>query len=432
MPLLRLFPLILLLLLLPSCEEDGGDQPFLASCSIEDQNRFVHEVLLDRYLWYDEVEPVINYADFDSPAQLLDFLKYDEKDRFSYLTDASDFTSLFTAGQYLGYGFSYLTRADDTVWIRFVYTDSPAGRAGLERGDEILSINGQTVAEIIDAQAWPGIFGPAQEGYPLDLVIRKPDTSTTSLNLLKTTVNINTVLHASIGAQGSDLVGYLVFKSFLSTSNAELDSVFFQFKEASVNKLILDLRYNSGGSVSVASNLASYIHDDDLQGNTFVRLEHNDKNPFYNTIYPFRDLFHSLGLEQVIVITTGETCSASEMIINGLRPFIDVKVVGETTCGKPVGMNTFTFCENALLPVTFAGFNDEGTGDYFDGLSADCSAQDDPDYAFGDMDEPMFKEALFLNENNQCQIIRRSAQKPGADYSSNLKTNSLQGLIGAI
>ncbi len=431
MPLLRLIPLVILLLLLPSCEEGGEDLPFLASCDIQDQNRFLHEVLLDRYLWYKEIEPVINYADFDSPAQLLDFLKYDEKDRFSYITDASDFQNLITAGQYLGYGFSYLARADDTVWIRFVYSDSPAGRAGLERGDEILAINGQAVADIISANAWPDIFGPAEQNYPLDLEIRKPGSSPTVLNLFKTTVNINTVLHASVRPQGINQVGYLVFKSFLGTSNVELESVFSQFKAASVNRLILDLRYNGGGSVSVARNLASYIIQDTTNP-VFVSLEHNDRNPFYNSVYPFITLFHSLDLDQVIVITTGETCSASEMIVNGLDPYIDVKIVGSKTCGKPVGMNNFNFCDNALLPVTFASFNANGEGDYFNGFPADCAAEDNLSFAFGDEDEPMLKEALFVNANDACGIIRRPAQKHVSEYLPHYRSDSLQGLIGAI
>ncbi len=431
MPLIRLIPVLLLTLLLPSCEEGGDDLPFLASCDLEDQNRFVHDVLLDRYLWYQEVEPVISYADFDSPQQLLDFLKYDEKDRFSYITNASEFQNLFNAGQYLGYGFSYLTQADDTVWVRFVYTDSPAGRAGLERGDEILAINGQTVADIISANAWSDIFGPAQQNYPLDLEIRKPGSSATVLNLFKTTVNINTVLHASVRPQGINQVGYLVFKSFLGTSNAELESVFSQFKAASVNRLILDLRYNSGGSVSVARNLASYIYQDETYP-VFVSLEHNDKNPFYDTSYSLIAQFHSLDLDQVIILTTGETCSASEMLINGLDPFLDVKTVGSTTCGKPVGMNTFYFCDNALLPVTFAGFNSLGEGDYFDGLPADCAAGDDIDFAFGDENEPMLKEALFVNANDECQVIRKPTLKSISENRAAFQSDSLQGLIGAI
>ena len=194
MPRYRILLLICLLVWLPSCDEDGEAVPFLASCDTADQNRFVHEVMLDKYLWYEELDTDINYDDFDSPQQLLDFLRFDEKDRFSYIADAAEFNSLFSAGQYLGYGFSYLVEANDTVWIRFVYNDSPAGRAGLVRGDEILSINGESVEQIIQANDWANVFGPAEQGVPLELLVRKADTSVTTLDLFKDTVNINTVL----------------------------------------------------------------------------------------------------------------------------------------------------------------------------------------------------------------------------------------------
>jgi len=363
MPQHRLILLILLSFLLLSCDEDGD-------CSIAFQNKFVLDQMVDKYLWYDELPDSVDYGSFSSPQQLLDFLKYDEKDRFSYITDAADFDNLFNTGQYMGYGFSYLTQNDDTVWVRFVYSNSASGRAGVQRGDQILMINGQSVADIIQANAWSGIFGPDEEGLPLDLVIRKVDGNTSTLTLLKSIVNINTVLHHSIINTTSDSIGYLMFKSFLNTSNAELDAVFTEFKAQSVNKLILDLRYNGGGSVAVARNLGSFLYTPSESVEVFTQLQHNDKNQANNSTYFFISLAHALELQQLTVITTGETCSASEMIINSLRPFMEVQLVGSTTCGKPVGMNKFEFCGNALLPVTFASFNALGEGDYFDGLPA--------------------------------------------------------------
>lgn len=427
----RLIGLVLLLSIsLLACEEGGSNQ-----CSIKNQNRFVHELLLDKYLWYDEVPASINYVDFDSPQQTLDFLRFDTYDPpsgFSYITDASAFDSLYNAGQYLGYGFGFLkSDSEGRVWVRFIYADSPAGQAGLERGDEILYINGESVTDIINSLAWDGIFGPATEGHPLSLMVRKADTSIVPMNMTKSVVNINTVLHHSIINQDQDRIGYLVYKSFLNTSNQEFPAVFADFTAASVNKVILDLRYNGGGSVSVARNLGSYLYADHQANEVFTHLIHNDKNQSENFTYIFRQLTDALELDQVIVIATGETCSASEMIINGLRPFVDVRVVGTTTCGKPVGMNKYEFCDNAILPVTFASYNQLFEGGYFNGLTANCAANDDVSYRFGETTEPMLEQALNLSQNNQCLSARASAafsEDTKPDYSA----GSLRAIIGAI
>lgn len=419
--------LLLLSSLIISCD-DGGS--VTDSCSIKQQNRSVHEILLDKYLWYQDVPSIIDfsYDDFDSPQQMLDFLIDQDRDRFSYLTQADDFDSLYNEGQYVGYGFSYWPRSDGTVVVRFVYSDSPAGVAGLERGDQILSINDQSVADIINALAWDTVLGPSEVGYPVDMVVRKADGSTIALSMEKAVVNINTVLHSSIIDNGSESVGYLVFSSFLGTSNEELAEVFEEFHANSVRRLVLDLRYNGGGSIAVANNLASYLFANN-QREVFAELVYNGKYQS-NSSYVFNDLLtDALDIDQLVVITTAATCSASEMIINGLDPFVEVITVGETTCGKPVGMNPFQFCDNILLPVTFSIVNRDGVGDYFDGLPADCPAQDDPSVSFGDRLDPMLSEALYVTQNSSCSPISRSIpSRP--DAQSKPLPSSLRFIIG--
>lgn len=412
-----------------SCEEKGDLSRPLAGCTITEQNQFVHEVLLDRYFWYQEVNPVIDYNAFSSPQQLLDALRFLPRDRFSNITNAAAFDSLLNAGQFIGYGFSFHIENDNTAWVRFVYDDSPAGRADMQRGHEIRIINGQTVPEIIQNDGWGSIFGPAELEIPLDITLRDQAGHDIDLNLKKAVVNINTVLHHSIISNGSEDVGYLVFNSFLQTSNAELEQVFSEFSSANIRKLVLDLRYNGGGSVPVAANLASYLYKSQQNGDLFTTLIHNDKHQSRNETYNFRTLAHALDLQQVIIISTGATCSASEMVINGLRPFIDVRVVGNTTCGKPVGMNGFAFCEQLLLPVTFASFNQNNEGDFFDGLAPDCPANDDINLDFGTAGEPMLAESLYLSQTNSCLTAPRAAVKPVQTQA--FPPASLRAIIGA-
>ena len=402
-----------------------GDSGF---CSVPEQNRFVHELLQDVYLWYQDVLPQINYFSFSSPLQTLVSLR-SKQDRFSTVTNAAAFESLFNEGQYLGYGFSVMTEADGSARLRCVYDDSPAGRAGLQRGDEILTVNNQSAQSISLAFAWTSIFGPDQEGYPVSMLVRKKDGSVSDVQMLKTLVNINTVLHTSLIPDGNEQIGYLVYNSFLTTSNAELADAFATLNAAGVNRLILDMRYNGGGSVAVANTLASYLYTNSSSIQLFARLQNNDKYRSRDSFYLFRSLLNQLDLQQLVVITTAATCSASEMIINGLKPYLNVMTVGSTTCGKPVGMNGYRYCDQLLLPVSFAVYNSNNEGDYFNGIEARCPAQDEVTAAFGDEQEAMLSAALYLSRNDACQAV--AAHRPAASTATIDTDDFVRSVIGA-
>ena len=187
----------------------------------------------------------------------------------------------------------------------------------------------------------------------------------------------------------------------------------------------------------MARDLASYLRAvSESSQDLFSRLVFNDKNQSSNQSYFLRPLIHALNLDQLIVITTASTCSASEMIINGLSPYpdLDIKTVGSTTCGKPVGMNAFQFCDSMLVPVTFAVANQDQVAsdtvaDYFDGLPADCAAEDDFRVAFGDIDDPMLAEALYVSANNGCQPL--AARSSPRSYRDVYAPGSLRAVIGA-
>ncbi len=423
---LRLFCLAAVtVLLLSACGDSGGgesdDDNFSqrceqaiaeSGCSIAVQNQCVHSILQEYYLWNDQIPDEIDYDSFASPQETLDFLRYLDPgpDIFSYLTPQSSFEELTFEGQYIGLGFSSVTDVDGRLWIRYIYTDSPAGRAGLARGDEIISIDGQLLTDITSQPDWQDIFGPAVAGYDLDMVVGKNGGGNISLTLTKSTVFINSVLHQSVIDNSGTPTGYLVYNRFLRTSLAELDTAFEQFSNAGVTRLVLDLRYNTGGNIAVANTLASYLSQAVLTDSVFGRLVFNEDNQRENRNYLIEDIANQLALDQLTIITTGETASASEMIVNGLDPFIPVNTIGSATFGKPVGQNPFYFCDNALLPITFRIENSIGVGDYFDGLDADCAASDDVSFAFGRLDEPMLEEALFFERNNSCQTSTRAAR----------------------
>ena len=407
---------VCLLALLAGCSDGGG-----SSCSTIQQNRFVHQSLLDRYYWYQQVPRHLDYQSFGSPQQTLSYLRYDTLDRFSYITSQSAFDNLFNNGSYVGYGFSFLIENGNSAWVRFVYAQSPAASAGMERGDEILSINGQSIVDVIAANSWGTVFGETEIGVPLSIELRRKSGLTETLQMNKNTVTINSVLHSEVISSGPNTIGYLVFNSFLNTSLAELDPVFAQFKLAGVNHLILDLRYNGGGSISVARDLASYIKNTPAANNDlYVELRYNDKLQSDNFRFYFQPQQNSLGLDELTVVSSESTCSASEQVISALQPYFNrVTTIGSSSCGKPVGMDPTNFCNLTMLAVNFASFNAAGQGNYFSGIPADCSATDDVAFALGDPAEPMLQAARYFIDNQTCQAAPRARQR---------EPNLLQGL----
>ncbi len=133
-----------------------------------------------------------------------------------------------------------------------------------------------------------------------------------------------------------------------------------------------------------------------------MQFTHNDKQSSRNVAYRFEAKPQALAVSRLVVITTRGSASASEAIINGLRPYMDVKVVGDTTYGKPVGQYGFDFCEKVLYPVAFLVTNARGEADYFGGIPADCAAADDVDHALADPREASLAEALYVVRNGRC------------------------------
>jgi len=205
-------------------------------------------------------------------------------------------------------------------------------------------------------------------------------------------------------------VGYLFFRNFVRPSIAALNDAFAALKSAGATELILDLRYNGGGLVDVAVHLASLIGGTRTSGQVMINWVHNDRvGPILNKTTRFDETpEQTLNLQRLVVITTRGSASASELIINSLRPYIPVTVIGDTTYGKPVGQYGFNFCEKVLVPVAFSLKNVNDEGDFFDGIAADCAATDDISRQLGDPSEASYAEALTFLRTGAC-----SPRSPG-------------------
>jgi C-terminal processing protease CtpA/Prc len=227
-------------------------------------------------------------------------------------------------------------------------------------------------------------------------------------------------------------VGYLLFRNFVTPSYAALDEAFNSLREAGATELVVDLRYNGGGLVDVAVHLASLIGGSATQGRVFATFQHNDKNSALNEDLRFADAPpQTLNLSRLIVITTRSSASASELLINGLRPHLPVVVIGDATYGKPVGQYGFTFCNKVLAPVAFKLVNSEGQGDFFGGIDPDCRATDDADHDLGSAEEDSLAEALYFVQRGTCRTSADPATRAQRLRAVHSPATGWQALINA-
>jgi hypothetical protein len=285
--------------------------------------------------------------------------------------------------------------------VRYVEPASPA--AGLvARGETIVSIDGKDASELIANNDF-SLLTPVQAGAAIDLVVKdaagvERKLSLTAAVFALTPVSVTQVLATPQGAR----VGYVVLKDFVAQSLGALDAAFAQFKAAGVRELVLDLRYNGGGLVSVADDLASYAVAPAAVDQPFAELIYNDRHRDSNKVWRFGAKAAALGLSRVYVLTGQRTCSASELIVNGLKPFVEVVQIGDTTCGKPFGFNPESHCGTTFSAVEFESRNANGVGRYWDGLAPTCPAADDLDHRLGDPAERLTAAALNHIDSGSC------------------------------
>jgi carboxyl-terminal processing protease len=373
-----------------------------SDCSVPGQNLSVRNLMRDWYLWYQQL-PDPNPALFASPDAYLDAVRYRTLDRnFSFIITREAADALFGAGQSVAFGIRVKVVGADRLMVASVIPDSPAAEAGLRRGGEILAVDGVAASTLIAGNSINAAFGPGEVGVTVRLTYREPDGPQRELTMTKRVITEATVPLVRSYDLGGRRVGYVVFTSFLEPSSGELDAAFSALRAEGVSDLVLDLRYNGGGLVSVAQHLGGLIGGSRTNAQVFAQLVFNDKNTSRNQVYRFEDAAAALDLTRLVVITSRGSASASETIINSLRPFMTVTTVGDATYGKPVGQSGFVFCDKYLFPVTFSVRNSANQGDYFDGLPADCAAPDDVERDFGDPAEGSLAAALQFVATGSC------------------------------
>ncbi len=404
---------IVLLIGLQSCED--MDDKLSVPGKLQIQN-FIWKGLNLYYLWQPDVTDLADdrfasQSDLNtfletqgSPENLFEHLKVDSSiDRFSIMvSDYSVLENLFqgvSKSNGLEFGLKYVPGSSTKVfgWVRYVIPNSDASTKDIQRGDIFYGVNG-TELTTSNYQSLLSL-----ESYTLNMA--GFDNSTiipngNSVTLTKTQLTENPVLIKNVFDIGGKKIAYLMYNAFTSNFDLELNDAFSEFKTQNAEELILDLRYNGGGSVATATYLASMITGQ-FNGQLFAKQQWNPKiqsyfeeedpeiinNNFSNSIGGTS--INSLNLSKVYIITTQSSASASELVINGLKSYIDVVQIGTVTTGKNAGSITLYDSPNftrsgrstahkyAMQPLTFKIVNKDGFGDYQNGLQPNIELAED-------------------------------------------------------
>nr|WP_315226715.1 S41 family peptidase [uncultured Albidiferax sp.] len=376
-----------------------------ASCEVTGQRAWLRDYMTDRYFWYDK-QGVPNAA-APSMDAYFDSLLYRPTDRYSYSESTASANQFYVDGTRTGYGYAmdWLDAARTTLAVQWVEPKSPAGLAGLQRGDRIVSINGQSSADIANG----GLTAVNTPGVARTFVVRNAAGTQRSFTVQSATyaltpVNTVAVLTAPNGAQ----TGYLMYQEFIASGQVEMGAAFDRFRAAGITELVLDLRYNGGGSTQQARYLAGLIAGSAQIGKVFAHFQFNAKNTARNFTQNFVGTSGGLptapldNLARVIVITSPDTASASELVINALRPYKTVVTIGETTYGKPYAFQPEDACGTTYNAVNIVVANANNFSDFSAGFAPTCAVADDLDHPLGDPAESRTAAALGFIQSGSC------------------------------
>jgi C-terminal processing protease CtpA/Prc len=386
--------------------------------SVAQEKAYLRSFIDETYLWYRDVPGNLVETNYATPQDYFSALKTNAVTASGALVDQyhwSQTTASWNAeksGLAEDYGIRWAALANTRPrnWlVADVAPNSPAAFAGIKRGYQVTTIDGvdfvnastQAQVNILNEGLFPSVLGPHRFGF----------NGGAELSMSPAKYQVTTVQNVHTITTGNTTVGYFTFDSQIEQSEVELIAAMTQLKAAHVNDLVLDMRYNGGGLLYIASELAYMIAGPGAtNGKVFERILFNDKQSAHNNAYPFAfygktpiaSLPH-LDLSHVTLLVTHNTASASESVINSLRGVdVTVDLIGANTRGKPYGFAPQDNCGYTYFAIQFKGVNNKGFGDYADGFAPTCAIADDFTHARGDSAEGLLKAALSYRQNGIC------------------------------
>lgn len=393
----------------PSGSTIGAPSVYANICTPSVEKSWVRAHLNDVYLWYKQIVDVPP-ANYSTPQLYFDALLVKKNDRFSFTAPKDEIDGYFEAGEDVSFGYK-LVNQNNQLRVTYVQPNSPADLQQVKRGAQIVSLNGTPIGQLsYDAQV--AALYPTSSQTTTRFEIKELGASTTRIVDLKaTTVTTQPVLQSKIITTPENRrLGYIVFTDHIATASDPLVNSLRNFKQQGIDDLVIDLRYNGGGYIYIANEVASMIAGSKAQGRVFEQLQYNDKHSDWTaqSKFLFTDKSRSgqdlpqLNLSRVFVLTSARTCSASESIINGLSPFVQVITIGGTTCGKPYGFTQTDNCGTAYFAIEFDGVNDLGKGGYVNGFAPSCPATDDLEHELGSLSERLLANAASYSKSGTC------------------------------
>jgi hypothetical protein len=455
-------------------------QPYDKQGTLDDEKAWLRAWSVDTYFWYNEL-PSPDPKQYSSATDYFDALRTsaktpsgNPKDRFHFWYSTAEWQQI-SSGVEVGYGIklaAFHTSPPREYYVGYLQPGSPAD-GPLKRGAFIKTVDGVDLVNatgdanrnVLDAGLFPATVGEQHTFEVIDVGQSTPR----SVTLTSAAVSVDPVppaLVQTIPTANGGMVGYMLFNDHNEPSEQALVNAFNTLKSQGAKDLVLDLRYNGGGYLAIASQTAFMIAGSArTSGKTFEQLKFNQKypstdpitlraispTPFYNQTVGFSTAagaaLPTLNLPRVIVLTGTGTCSASESILNSLSG-IDVQVIqiGDHTCGKPYGFYPEDNCGVTYFSIQFKGVNAKGFGDYADGFYpapvapavgfGGCSVADDFSHALGDPAEARLAAALSYSVSGSCgsTVVARalvSSSEGGPDdlaLKSRWRENRILGL----
>ncbi len=409
-------------LIFTGCKKDKVQAPPVVIPDASVVNKFIWNGMHDYYLWSSQIpnlsEPKFGEKDtlnlllnrFTDPQVLFTSLlyQYNTIDKWSFMVDNSQTITDWISGTSKTAGYDYMLARIDQAgnligFIRYVYKNSPAEKAGLKRGNLFLKVNDQSLT-ISNYQTLLAITDTYKLGFANitngTIAANNLSATLTPIEMQEDPINKDTIF-----VYNNQKIGYLVYNGFNSDFDLQLNNVIKTFKDANIDQMVLDLRYNGGGSVQSSTYLASMLYGTDVT-KVFASSQYNAgfqaaiaeqsgsaslNYYFANTIIATATTssapINTLNLQKIYIIVSDNTASASELLINGLRPYMNVKVVGINTVGKYVGSMTIEdWIDNngtvnpkdpyAMQPIVVKFANKDGVTDFINGLTPDIVASE--------------------------------------------------------
>ncbi|NMW32186.1 peptidase S41 [Altererythrobacter sp. RZ02] len=393
----------------------GGSTP---GCSLIERQNFALSVLDEWYLFPNLLDRSVQPENFNDVQSYLDALvapaRAQNRDKgFTFITSIAEENAFFASGSSAGFGIrlAYDT-VNNRVFVIEAFENAPAFAAGFDRGVELLSVGTsasslEMIGTIMAAEGPQGVvnrLGASEAGIARTFQIRSVDGTDSQTTVTKAEYPLDPVSDrygARVFNDNGKPVGYLNLRTFIGSADQNLRAAFASFRSQGVNEVILDLRYNGGGLVSIAE-LFGDLMARNRTGQVFSRTVLRPSKSSENSTRSFTAQPEAISVTKIAVIGRGGTASASELVTNAFIPYVgnNLALVGTNTSGKPVGQFGFDLaaCDDRIRAVTFQTVNADGNGEYFDGLASvvpnTCSAEDDISNQLGDPAEDSIATAL--------------------------------------